>query len=264
MAVVDLPIAASFWAENKGAITAVVTLVVSFAFAQLVDHAIRARGAKLAEAIPGPLSPVASTRLRLVRRLIYVAIVGFGIALALAQFAAVKRVATGILASSAVLGLVVGFAARQTLANAVAGILLAITQPIRIGDLVTFEGATGIVEDIRFTYTYVRTDDGTRVVIPNERLAQNTVYNHSILDPSLRVSVSVWVDRDVDPIRALAVLRGGEDLDVSVAEIDKDAIRLEAVTWARTANERGPLAAGLRVSCLERLRSAGLSSSGGG
>src|SRR3954471_14249448 len=222
MRAVNLPIADSFWTDHRNVITALLTLVGAFLLAQLVDHAISSRGAKLANAMPGPLSPVASTRLRLVRRLIYVGIIVFGVALALAQFAAVKRVATGILASSAVLGLVVGFAARQTLANAVAGILLAITQPIRIGDLVTFEGDTGTVEDIRLTYTYVRTGDGSRVVIPNERLAQNTVLNHTILDPSLRVSVSVWVDRDADPIRALAVLRGGDDLDVSVAEIDKD------------------------------------------
>jgi small-conductance mechanosensitive channel len=260
MPALDLPIAASFWADHRNTITAIITLAVTFVLAHLVDRAIIARGARLANAMPGPISPVASTRLRLVRRLIYVGIIVIGVALALSQFAAVKRVATGILASSAVLGLVIGFAARQTLANAVAGILLAITQPIRIGDLVTFEDATGIVEDIRLTYTYVRTDDGTRVIIPNERLAQNTVQNYTILDPSLRVEVSVWVPGDVDPIRALAVLRGGEDLDVSIAEIDKDAVRLVAVTWARTAAERGSLAAGLRVSCLERLHSAGLSS----
>ncbi|MEA2429938.1 MAG: hypothetical protein QOF65_130 [Thermoleophilaceae bacterium] len=264
MPAVDLPIAGSFWADHRNTITAIATVIITFVFAQLVDRAITHRGARLASAMPGPLSPVASTRLRLVRRLIYAGIIVLGVALALSQFAAVKRVATGILASSAVLGLVVGFAARQTLANAVAGVLLAITQPIRIGDLITFEEATGTVEDIRLTYTYVRTEDGTRVVIPNERLAQNTVHNHSILDPSLRVEVSVWVPSDVDPIRALAVLRGGEDLDVSVAEIDKDAIRMVAVTWARTAAERSQLAAGLRVSCLERLHSAGLSSSEGG
>jgi small-conductance mechanosensitive channel len=264
MVVVDLPIAASFWAQHRNTITAIVTLVVTFILAQLVDRAISHRGIRIASAMPGPLSPVASTRLRLVRRLIYAGIIVLGVALALSQFAAVKRVATGILASSAVLGLVIGFAARQTLANGVAGILLAITQPIRIGDLISFEGATGTVEDIRLTYTYIRTEDGSRVIIPNERLAQNTVQNHSILDPALRVEVSVWIPPDVDPIKALAVLRGGEDLDVSVAEIDKDAVRLVAVTWARTAAERGQLAAGLRVSCLERLHSAGLSSSGGG
>ena len=245
-------------------ITAILTLVGAFVLAQLVDRAITHRGAKLANAMPGPLSPVASTRLRLVRRLIYAAIIVIGVALALSQFEAVKRVATGVLASSAVLGLVVGFAARQTLANAVAGVLLAITQPIRIGDLITFEDSTGTVEDIRLTYTYVRTDDGTRVVIPNERLAQNTVLNHTILDAALKVEVSVWIKPDVDPIRALATLRGSEDLEVSVAEIDKEGIRLSAVTWARTPAERAQLAAGLRVSCLERLHSAGLSSSQGG
>ena len=261
---VDLPIAASFWADHRNAITAIATVIIAFVVAHLVDRAIIARGTKLAQAMPGPISPVTSTRLRLVRRLIYVGIIVIGVALALSQFPSVKRVATGILASSAVIGLVVGFAARQTLANAVAGVLLSITQPIRIGDLVTIDENTGVVEDIRLTYTYLRTGDGTRVVIPNEHLAENTVQNYTILDPSIRVEVSVWVGREVDPIRALAVLRGADELDVSVAEIDKDAIRLQAVTWARTPSERDQLAAGLRVSCLERLHSAGLSSPGGG
>jgi small-conductance mechanosensitive channel len=259
MRAADLPIADSFWTDHRNVITAVITVVGAFVLAQLVDHAISARGSKLANAMPGPISPVASTRLRLVRRLIYVGIIVIGIALALAQFAAVKRVATGVLASSAVLGLVVGFAARQTLANAVAGILLAITQPIRIGDLITYEDSTGSVEDIRLTYTYVRTDDGTRVVIPNERLASTTVHNHTILDAALKVEVSVWISPDADPVRALAVMRGSDELEVSVAEIDKDGVRLSAVAWARTPAERGQMAAGLRVSCLERLRNAGLS-----
>jgi small-conductance mechanosensitive channel len=250
---------ASFWSENKEPVTAIATIAVAIGLAQLVDHAITHRGGRLAEAIPGELSPTASTRLRLVRRLVYAGIIVIGIALALSQFEAVKRVATGILASSAVLGLVVGFAARQVLANAVAGVLLAITQPVRIGDLVTFEGETGVIEDVRLTYTYVRTDDGRRIIIPNERLAQNTVQNHTIVDARVRVEASIWIPREVDAIAALAVIRD-DDVDVSIAEIDKDGVRLVAGTWARSAAERGPLAAGLRASCLERLSSAGLSS----
>jgi small-conductance mechanosensitive channel len=253
-------VVASFWTDHRNTITAVVTLAVAFLLAQLIDRAIQHRGARLADAMPGQLSPTASTRLRLVRRLVYVVIIVIGVMLALVQFPAVKRVATGVLASSAVVGLVVGFAARQTLANAIAGILLAITQPIRIGDLVTFEGETGTVEDIRLTYTYVRADDGRRIVIPNERLAQNTVENHTIVDPRVRVEASVWIPREVDALRALSALRSDDDVDVSIAEIDKDAVRLVAGTWARQASERGAIAAGLRASCLERLRSAGLSS----
>ena len=138
--------------------------MIAFILAEIVDRVLQRRGKMLAGA---DLSPVTTTRLRLVRRLVFATIIVIGIAFALIQFPAVKRVATGLLASSAVLGLVVGFAARQTLANAVAGILLAITQPIRIGDFVTFEGADGTVEDGRLTYPYLRAGDWRRIVIPN-------------------------------------------------------------------------------------------------
>jgi small-conductance mechanosensitive channel len=258
-----MPVAGSFWADHRAVITAVATVVVAFVIAQVVDRSVARRASRLTTAVAGDLSPVASTRLRLVRRLLYATILVLGVALALAQFDAVRRVATGVLASSAVLGLVVGFAARQTLANAVAGILLAITQPIRIGDLVTFEGATGTVEDIRLTYTYILAEDGTRVVVPNERLAQSTVENHTIADPRVRVEVAVWLPPDADVVRALGVLREGGGVDVEVAEIDKDAVRVTVGTWAERASDRRPIAAGLRASCLERLRSEGLSSGAG-
>jgi small-conductance mechanosensitive channel len=109
----------------------------------------------------------------------------------------------------------------------------------------------------------VRTDDGRRLIVPNELLAQDAVQNHTIVDPRVRVEVSVWVDRAVDPIRALTALRGEQDVDVSIAEVDKDGVRLVAGTWARSAAERGALAAGLRVACLERLRREGLFSPSG-
>jgi small-conductance mechanosensitive channel len=251
-----MPLAASFWTDHRNLITAAATVVAALVVAQLVDRAVARQSAD-------DLSPVTNTRVRLVRRLLYVTIIVIGVALALAQFAAVKRVATGVLASSAVLGLVVGFAARQTLANAVAGVLLAITQPIRIGDLVTFEDVTGTVEDIRVTYTYIRTGDGTRLVVPNERLAQSTVKNHTIADPRVRVVVSVWVEPAADVVRALGVLRTSGEVDVEVAQIDKDGVRIDVGTWADRAGDRGAIAAGLRASCLERLRTEGLSSGAG-
>ena len=250
---------ASFWTDYRDEITAVVTVIIALALARFIDRYLVKRAGRMASAVSGPLSPVATTRLRLVRRLITAFIVSFGILLALSQFDGITRVATGLLASSAVLGIVVGFAARQTLANAIAGILLAITQPIRIGDLVTFEENTGTVEDVRLTYTYLRSDDGRRIIIPNERLAQNTIENHTIIDPRVRVAVSVWIPPDADSTRALRTL-GGEDIDVQIAEIDKEGVRLEVGTWARTYQERGAVAAGLRAQSLETLRREGLSS----
>ena len=260
----DLPIAASFWEEHRDEITAVATVLLAIVVAQLVDRALVRRGKRMREAVGvEDLSPVATTRLRLVRRLVFVTIIVIGVALALSQFAAVKRLATGVLASSAVLGLVIGFAARQTLANAVAGILLAITQPIRIGDLVTFEDETGTVEDVRLTYTYIRAGDGRRIIVPNERLASSTIENHTIVDPRVHVEVSLWLPRDADADRALRVLGGQDGVDVEVAEVDKEGIRLTAGTWATTPDERGAMAARVRAESLRLLRAEGLSSGTG-
>jgi small-conductance mechanosensitive channel len=259
MAGPDLPTAASFWTDHRNEITAVATLLGALVLAKLVDRALSRRGAKLAETVTGrELSATADTRLRLVRRLVSVTIVVIGVALALAQFAAIKRVATGVLASSAVLGLVVGFAARQTLANAIAGILLAITQPIRVGDLVTFQGETGTVEDVRLTYTYLRAGDGRRVIIPNEQLASSTIVNHTIMDPRVRVEVSLWIPVDADAARAVAALEDEPDVDVDVADMEKDGIRLTVQTWSPTAADRTRVAAGLRVRCIERLQQASI------
>ena len=253
--------AASFVEDHSAEITAVVTLVVAFVLARVVDRALQRRGRRLTEAVAGgTLSPVTDTRLRLVRRLVFATIVVLGVALALAQFPAVKRVATGVLASSAVLGLVVGFAARQTLANGIAGILLAITQPIRIGDLVTFEEKTGVVEDVRLTYTYIRCDDGRRLIVPNERLAQSSIENHTIVDPRVQVEVSIWLEPGSDATRALEVLRDeGEGVEARVAEVEKDGIRLTVTSSAESAGERGRVGARLREQSLRRLRGDGLS-----
>lgn len=227
---------------------------MAFVGAELVDRTLARRGKKVTEG----LSPVANTRLRLVRRLIFATILLVGIMLALSQFEGVKQVATGILASSAVLGLVVGFAARQTLANAIAGILLAITQPIRIGDLVTFEEETGTVEDVRLTYTFIRKGNDTRLVVPNERLAQSTILNHSIVDPRVRVEVDVWLPPHADAPRAVEVLRRQPELEVEISLIEKDGIKLTVSTRAENASARGAVAARIRAESLESLRNEGL------
>jgi small-conductance mechanosensitive channel len=248
--------------ETEVWIAAGVYVAVAVAFAELVDRALSKRGEKLSRAVAGgDLSPVATTRLRLVRRLIFAVIVLIGVALALSQFKSINRLATGVLASSAVIGIVVGFAARQTLANGIAGILLAITQPIRIGDLVTFEEETGEVEDIRLTYTYIRLDDGRRLIVPNERLAQSSIENHTILDPRVQVEVSVWLPPDADLDQAIELIADeDEGISASVAETDKEGVRLSATTWASAPGERGRAAADLRRRWLRLLREHGLSS----
>jgi small conductance mechanosensitive channel len=102
--------------------------------------------------------------------------------LALSQFTDLKRLATGVLASTAVIGLIVGFAAQHTIGNLVAGVQIAVSQPFRIGDRIGFEETEGRVTDITLAYTYVDPGDGTSVVIPNQLLAEGVVHNHSTED----------------------------------------------------------------------------------
>jgi small-conductance mechanosensitive channel len=219
--------AASFWDSHRDLISAVITMAVATAIAFSVDRMAIARAGHVAAKVgEGPLSRAAETRMRLIRRLVFVVILVIGAALALSRFTQFERLATGILASSAVLGLVVGFAARQTLANLVAGIMIAVTQPIRIGDTVTIGEDTGRVDDLTLSYTYIDTGDGRLMVVPNEKVVTNTVFNRSTGDQNAPVACSVWLPRDGDIEKARAALGPLEASDIETAEITPDGVRI--------------------------------------
>ena len=161
------------------------------------------------------------------RRLIYAVILLVGVAIALSQFAGVDEIAASLLASGVVAAAIIGFAARQTLANFVAGVMLAITQPIRVGDWVTFEGHYGVVEDVRLNYTILRTAGETRVVIPNERLAVGDPAQRHAGDRRDRRSRSRCGSRRPPTPRARErVLREESGADVTVAEAVPWGVRL--------------------------------------
>ncbi len=99
--------------------------------------------------------------------------------LAINQFTDLRRLATGLLASTAVIGLIVGFAAQHTIGNLVAGVQIGVSQPFRIGDLVEFEETEGRVTDITLSYTYIDPGDGSSFVVPNQMLLEGIVHNRS-------------------------------------------------------------------------------------
>lgn len=122
------------------------------------------------------------TRLRILRRLAYLAVFLVVAMLVIGQFTELKELATGVLASTAVLVAIVGIAAQRTLGNILAGVQIAVSQPIRIGDRISFEETEGRVTDITLSYTYVDPGDGSSVVIPNQLLVEGIVHNHSTED----------------------------------------------------------------------------------
>ena len=127
------------------------------------------------------------------RRLLYAVIILLGVAIALSNFDGVNEIARSLLASGAIAAAILGFAARQTLANFVAGVMLAVTQPLRVGDWVYVEDQYGVVDDIRLTYTYLHTLGGQTVVIPNEKLASGILRNDTLGEGAVGIEVWIWL-----------------------------------------------------------------------
>ena len=252
-------LAKTFWESNGPWITAVISIVVAFIAAFLLDRALAHRGLKLAAAVSrGELSRETDTRLRFIRRLVYAVIILLGVAVALAQFDGVNRLAASLLASGAIAAAVLGFAARQTLANFVAGIMLAVTQPLRVGDWVFFEDQYGVVEDIRLTYTFLQTLAGQRVVIPNEKLASGILRNDTLVDGAVGLDVHVWLPHTADAGRAVELLREATGQSVTVAETTVEGVRLAVGGERCPPPERAAREAELRLRCLDLLRADGL------
>jgi small-conductance mechanosensitive channel len=255
---VRLPLA-DFWSDNGDVVTAIVSVLLAVVVATVLDRVFAHRGRGLAEAVTrGHVTPVLDTRLRFIRRLVYSAILLIGVMVALSQFTGLSKLAASVLASGALAAAIIGFAARQTFANVVAGIMLAITQPLRVGDWVTFEGEYGVVEDVRLNYTFLRTPGDVRVVIPNERLAAGVLRNDTLGSERVALDVALWLPLAADAERAVAALAEETGSDVTVAEVTPDGVRLAVPGDPVPPPDRAPRQAELRARCLRRLRAEGL------
>jgi small-conductance mechanosensitive channel len=222
-------------------------VVLAALSAMLVDRAIARR----------QLAPEVATRYRVLRRTIMTAIVVVGLLSALLVIPQVRAIAGGILASGAVLGLIVGFASQRTLGNFVAGILIAFTQPLRLGDRVRVDDVDGVVEEIGLTYTWVRAEDESRFVVPNEKLASDTIRNFTIRSPEKVAEVTLQVELAQDLDAVLGVLHAETDAEAFVSALGAEA--------TITVRKRAPSEADarllereLRVRAHRALRAAGV------
>ena len=225
-----------------------VVMLATIVVARLIDRRIARRD----------LPPEAITRYRIVRRSVTATIIFVGLLSALLVIPQVRAVAGGLLASSAVIGIVVGFASQRTLGNFVAGLLIAFTQPLRLGDGVTIESTEGTVEEIGLIYTFVRAENGDRLVIPNEKLASDTIRNSTIrsrekvAEISLQVPLGQDLGAVVDRLRTIAA-----DGEVFVSDLSGDAtvvVRVPAPDRSSAEQQEREL----RLRAYEALRAEGV------
>src|SRR5215472_11792582 len=237
-----------FW--HRIVIAAVVVLVVTIV-ARAVDWWLARK----------TVPPEVETRYRVLRRAVTTTIIAVGLFSALLVIPQIRAVAGALLASSAVLGVIIGLAAQQTLGNFIAGLLIATTQPVRIGDRVSYAGESGVVEEIGLTYTFIRTVDRRRLVVPNSKLASDSIVNSSIRSKETFAEVSVPVPLTADLEGAVGALRedvsGERDADVYVSSLDGTAtVTLRAAAGDELAAQR--LEQELRLRAHKRLRALGV------
>ncbi len=227
-------------------------VLVSFVLARLIDLRMRR----------SPLHAGAMTRYRVLRRSVISLVVFVVLLSGLLVIPQVRAVAGALLASGAVLGLIFGFAAQKTLANFAAGLLIAFTQPLRIGDrIVVQDDVEGVVEEIRLTFTFIRADDDTRYVIPNDKLASDTIRNSTIVSRAQRAEITVQVPLSSDLESVVDLLRD-ECSEEREPEVFVSALEDRATVTMRTRaddpTDAERIQRELRLRAHRRLRAAGV------
>jgi small-conductance mechanosensitive channel len=183
----------------------------------------------------------------------------------LSKFPATQQVASAFLASSAVLAVIAGLALTTPLGNLGSGVLLAFTQPVRLGDRVTVDDHTGIVDEISLSYTALATDEGRRVFVPNTRMVSSTIVNRSVDDPRRLVTVQLPVRlgapigeaRDV-VMQAAARSPHGDELAiyVQVSELSEKTAWLNVVAYAPFGADVSQVASEIREEAVAALGEA--------
>jgi len=198
------------------------------------------------------------TQTQVLQRTVVVVVTVITLAIMLMTFPAVRHIGTSLLASAGLAGLIVGMAARSTLTNVIAGVQVALSQPIRIDDAVVVEGEWGWIEEIDASYVVVRIWDLRRLIVPLSYFIEKPFQNWTRTRADLLGTVMIYTDftAPVDEIRKelLRILQStdlwdGKSWGLQVTDVTAGAMQLRALMSARN----GPTAFDLRCYVREHL-----------
>lgn len=199
------------------------------------------------------------TQVRVFKRVLDTLVIIFAISTALMTFESVRQYGVSLFASAGAAGLIVGLAARPLLSNLIAGVQIAITQPIRIEDAVIIENEWGWVEDIASTYVVIRLWDWRRMVVPLSYFIEKPFQNWTRDAQSLIGAIILHVDfgADVPRIRRRleqaareSGLWDGEVVNLQVVDTHPRSIELRALVSARNAPQSWDLRCEIREKLL--------------
>jgi len=203
------------------------------------------------------------TQIRVIERLLAVAIIVIALALVLMSFERMRQVGVSLMASAGVIGIIVGFAAQRTIATVLAGLQIALTQPIRLDDVVIVEGEWGWIEEITLTYVVVKIWDLRRLIVPIQYFIEQPFQNWTRTSADILGTVFLHTDYRV-PVEAVReklheILDGSPLWDrkawcLQVTEARPATLELRALMSARTSPEAWDLRCLVREKLLTWLQ----------
>ena len=134
------------------------------------------------------------TQFRILERIIIFIVILIAIAIALMTFESIKRIGVSLFATAGVAGIIIGFAAQKLLGSILAGFQIALTQPIRIDDVVIVENEWGWIEEITLTYVVVRIWDKRRLIVPTTYFIENPFQNWTRVSSDILGTVFIYTD----------------------------------------------------------------------
>ncbi|GEB41782.1 hypothetical protein GSP01_05640 [Gluconobacter sphaericus NBRC 12467] len=205
------------------------------------------------------------TQIRVLRRLTEISFGVLTVASSLMVFHSVQKFGVSLFASAGAASLIVGLSARPALTNLLAGIQIAVTQPIRMEDMLILNGDWAWVEEINATYVVLRTWDRRRYIVPISYFLENPFQNWTHSSPSLICSLFLWLDYQT-PVERLREIYFEElakcpdwDLDKTsigcqIADTNAQVISIRLIAGAVDANGMWNLGCDIRERMLRRLR----------
>lgn len=186
------------------------------------------------------------TQILFIRKMVIIIIVILAVGFVFTRFEGMRRIGSGILTSAGIAGVIIGFAAQKSIANLLAGLQIAFTQPIRLDDVVIVEGEYGRIEEITLTYVVVRLWDLRRMVLPITYFIEKPFQNWTRNEAALIGSVYIFADYVV-PIDALRtelerLVHNSPLWDKSVCALqvtntDKQAIEIRCLVSAHNSGD---------------------------
>ena len=204
-----------------------------------------------------------ATHVSLARKILNVLIVLFAVSGVLMSFDTVRQVGLSILASAGIAGVILGFAAQKSLGTLIAGIQIAITQPIRIGDVVVVEGEWGRIEEITLTYVVVQLWDQRRLIVPITWFIDRPFENWTRISSELLGTVFLYTDyaipldalrRELERIVASSSLWDGRVVKMHVTNTTDKSVEVRALMSAANSSDAWELRCLVREQLIEFIR----------